>query len=109
MIDGFMFYVLCCGLNDYAILVCMCYNRLLETDKRALTRITSTNSTTEGTEQKNPDQKTADQKSTDQKTMDQKNGGTVDRKRSIGSVTENMEGSLDSPSLGRKATDEELW
>ena len=97
-----------------AILVCMCYNRLLETDKRALTRITSTNSTTEGTEQKNPDQnttdqKTADQKSTDQKSTDQKNGGTVDRKRSIGSATENMEGSLDSPSLGRKATDEEMW
>lgn len=95
-----------------SILVCMCYNRLLETDKRALTRITSTNSTTDGTEQKNPDQKsvdqkTADQKTADQKSTDQKNG---DRRKSVGSVTENVEGSLDSsPSLGRKATDEEMW
>lgn len=72
------------------------YDRLLETDKRALTRIKSADEmATDEVEQKNTDQKSVDQKSTDRK--------------SVGSLPDNMEFFPDSPSLSRKATDEELW
>jgi len=140
--DGFKFKILCCGkiffkdikdikpVLSVSVSVYLCVCRLLETDKRALTRIKSGNDMTEGMErrnsvdqkssdQKSSDQKSSDQKSSDQKSSDQKSIVSADRK-SVGSITENMEGSPDSPSLNRKgspdspslsrkATDEEMW
>ena len=72
--------------------------RLLETDKRALTRITSTNSMVDGVEQKNIEH----QKSTDSKT------DSVERKSS-GSIADNAEFTPDSPSMPRRPSIEEMW
>lgn len=83
----------------------VCAFRLLETDKRAMTKIKSASDVVEETEQKNGDQKSSEQKSSDQKNSDQKSTGSGDEK-SVGSVTE---GAPDSPSLNRKTTDEEMW
>ena len=63
-------------------------------DKHALTRITSTNSMSEGIEQKNMDH----QKSTE----------SADRKSS-GSIADNAEFTPDSPSLPRRPSIEEMW
>ena len=87
-----------CLLDDtFMSFVC---GRLLETDKRALTRITSTNSIVDGTEQKNIE----NQKSTDH----QKSTDSVERKSS-GSTADNAEFVPDSPSLPRRPSVEEMW
>lgn len=75
--------------------------RLLETDKRALTRITSTNNMVDGIEQKSIDH----QKSTD---STEKSTDSVERKRS-GSIADNAEFTPDSPSLPRRPSIEEMW
>jgi len=87
----------------FSITLFVLHDRLLETDKRALTRIKSTSEAANEIEQKS-----TDQKSTDQKSIDQKSTGSVDRK-SVASLPDNMELLSDSPSLSRKATDEEMW
>lgn len=84
---------------------------MLETDKRALTRIKSGNDVTAAG--------VMEQKSLEpQKSLDQGSVVSADRK-STGSIVDNPELSLDSPSLNRKAndsptlnrktSDEELW
>ena len=89
---------MCCGFSFKLNIACF-YFRLLETDERALTKITNSNSIPEGTEQQRQD--------VDHKILEQQKSTGSDRK-SIGSMPDN-ELLSDSPSLNRKATEEEMW